>query len=71
MRNISRILLMLTLLALSAACQTTQTTATMPGREVCRIWGSVTYSGKGDTKLTIDQIRALNAKRSAYCEGKP
>lgn len=69
MKSISRISLMLTLLALLAACQTIPKTATT-GREICRIWGSVTYSGKGDTKLTVDQIRALNAKRDAYCGKK-
>jgi hypothetical protein len=60
---------MLPLLAL-AACQTTTPTIGT-GREVCLIWSGVTYSAKGDTARTVEEIRALNAKRDAYCGAKP
>jgi len=28
----------------------------------------VTYSAKGDTAQTVNEVRALNAKRDAYCK---
>ena len=58
---------MLPLLALLAACSTTRTTAT---DDACLIWVPVTYSANGDTPQTVQEIRALNAKRDAYCKGK-
>jgi hypothetical protein len=55
------------MLAPLAACQTTRTTAT--DKAVCSIWGNVTYSASSDSQQTVDEIRALNAKRDAYCRG--
>lgn len=52
-------------LGLLAACQTTPGTATTD--DVCLIWDDITYSGSGDTSLTIEQVRELNARRDAYC----
>ena len=44
---------------LLANCQTTGTTVTTrEGR--CAAWRAITYSAKGDTKLTVDQIRTHN-----------
>lgn len=55
------------MLAPLAACQTTRGTAT-PDKAVCALWGEVTYSGSQDTQQTVAEIRALNAKRDAYCK---
>lgn len=55
----------LPMLGLLAACQTTPTTATMD--DVCLIWQPITYSASGDTPRTVDEIRAQNARRDAYC----
>lgn len=55
-------------LSLLAACSQTLTTATIS--DVCLIWTPVTYSAKGDTPETVEGIRALNARRDAYCTGK-
>lgn len=52
-----------------AACQTTTPTTGTAGREVCLIWAPVTYSAKGDTEQTVTEVRALNAKRDAFCKG--
>lgn len=42
-----------------SGCQTTSTTVTTrEGR--CAAWRAITYSAKGDTKLTVDQIRTHN-----------
>lgn len=57
------------MLALLAGCSQTIATATTP--DACLIWAPVTYSAKGDTKQTVDEVRALNAKRDAYCGKKP
>lgn len=47
------------LMTLLANCQTTGTTVTTrEGR--CAAWRAITYSAKGDTKLTVDQIRTHN-----------
>jgi len=47
------------LMTLLANCQTTSTTVTTrEGR--CAAWRAITYSAKGDTKLTVDQIRTHN-----------
>lgn len=43
-----------------AGCQTTGTTATTI-KSQCAAWRAITYSAKGDTKLTVDQIRVHNA----------
>ena len=51
-------------LGLLAACKTTPTTGT---DDICLIWTPITYSGSGDTPRTVDEIRAQNAKRDAYC----
>lgn len=66
MNSTSRTLLTLAMLVPLAACQTTRTTAT--GKAVCAIWQPVTYSASGDTGQTVDEIRAANAKRDAYCK---
>jgi hypothetical protein len=59
-----------TLIALAlAGCQTTRGTVTTGKRvspEVerqarCAGWKDITYSGKSDTKLTVDQIRRHNS----------
>lgn len=54
------------MLAPLAACQTTRTTEI--GKAVCAIWQPVTYSASGDTQQTIDEARANNARRDAYCK---
>lgn len=54
-------------LGLLAACQTTPTTGTA-SKAVCAIWTPVTYSASQDSQATIDGIRALNARRDAYCK---
>lgn len=69
MKSTSRTLLTLPMLVLLAACQTTRTTATTD-KAACSIWSNVTYSGSQDSSQTVAEIRALNAKRDAYC-GKP
>lgn len=53
-----------------AACQTTTPTIGTD-REVCLIWTPATYSASKDSAETIAGNRALNAKRDAYCRGKP
>lgn len=58
------------MLALLAACQTTQGTATTGNKAACALWGDVTYSGSQDSEQTVAEIRALNAKRDAYCGSK-
>lgn len=68
MNRASKSLLMLLMLALLAACQTTRTTATTGNKAVCALWGDVTYSGSQDSEQTIAEVRALNAKRDAYCK---
>ncbi len=55
------------MLALLAACKTTSGTATTD-RAICALWGEVTYSGSEDSQQTVAEIRALNAKRDAYCK---
>lgn len=55
------------MLALLAGCSTTSAIGTT-GREVCLIWSDVTYSAKSDTAQTVEEIRALNAKRDAFCK---
>ena len=66
MSGISRTLPMLLLLALGTGCQTTHTTATTD-KAICSIWGNVTYSASQDSGQTVEEVRALNAKRDAYC----
>ena len=56
------------MLALLAACQTTQTTATSD--DVCLIWRAQSFSATGDTPETIAEVRERNAKRDAYCNAK-
>ena len=42
-------------------CVTTGTTGTVTDRASrCAAWRAITYSAKGDTKLTVDQIRTHN-----------
>ena len=55
------------MLALAAACTTTRTTET--GKEVCLIWQDQSYSASKDSQQTVEEIRAKNAKRAAYCKG--
>lgn len=42
------------------SCNTTGTTATTT-KSQCDAWRAITYSAKGDTKLTVDQVRVHNA----------
>ena len=54
-----------TLIALSAMllltnCVTTQTTVTTTEAQ-CVAWRKIRYSGKGDTKMTVTQVRKHNA----------
>lgn len=58
---------MLPMLVLLAACTTTRATET---KAVCAIWSGVTFSQVQDSGQTVDEIRALNAKRDAYCGAK-
>lgn len=69
MNGISKRLLMLLMLVPLAACQTTRGTAT-DAKAVCALWSGVTFSQAQDSGQTVDEIRALNAKRDAYCGGK-
>ena len=69
MNSISKSWLMLPMLALLAACQTTRGTAT-DTKAVCALWSGVTFSQAQDSGQTVDEIRALNAKRDAYCGSK-
>jgi len=55
----------LLLLALLAGCQTTPTTGT---DSACLIWQAQSYSAVKDSKQTVDEIRAKNAVRAAYCK---
>jgi len=55
----------LLMLALTAGCKTTPTTAT--GSDVCLIWRPVTYSASQDSEQTIEEARENNARRAAYC----
>ena len=58
-RRPAKMLTEMFLLALLPACQTTSTTVTTrEGR--CAAWRAITYSAKGDTKLTVQQIRTHN-----------
>src|SRR5690606_17876357 len=52
-------------LSLLAACKTIPTTGTMD--DVCLIWRPITYSASGETPRTVNEIRAQNARRDAYC----
>lgn len=58
---------MLMLLVLLAGCTTTPSTGTTG--DVCLIWKPLTYSAKGDSAETVDDIRNQNARRNAYCAG--
>lgn len=54
-----------TLMALSAMllltnCVTTQTTVTTTEAQ-CAAWRKIRYSAKGDTKMTVTQVRKHNA----------
>lgn len=43
-------------------CVSTGTTGTVTDKASrCAAWRAITYSAKGDTKLTVDQIRIHNA----------
>jgi hypothetical protein len=55
------------MLVLLAACQTTQTTATVD-KAVCTIWRPVTYSAANDSEQTIAEVRQQNARRDTYCK---
>lgn len=58
-RRLAVTLSVMCLATLLASCQTTGTTVTTrEGR--CAAWRAITYSAKGDTKLTVDQIRTHN-----------
>lgn len=70
MSGISKTLPMLLLLALATGCRTTPTIATTD-KAICSIWGNVTYSASQDSGQTVDEVRALNARRDAYCGVKP
>jgi len=64
-KRTSIVLSVLPMLGLLGACKTTPTTGT---DDVCLIWQPITYSASGDTPRTVDEIRALNARRDAYCK---
>lgn len=50
------------LMTLLANCATTGTTGTATDKASrCAAWRAITYSAKGDTNLTVDQIRIHNA----------
>jgi len=58
--RLKRLVLTLSLLStasLLAACATTSTTET---RAQCAAWRAITYSSKGDTALTVKQVRVHN-----------
>lgn len=58
-RTLAPMLSVIFLATFLAGCQTTSTTVTTrEGR--CAAWRAITYSAKGDTKLTVDQIRTHN-----------
>lgn len=67
MNSISKTLPLLLMLALLTACKTTSGTATT-GKAICALWGELTYSGSEDSQQTVAEVRALNAKRDAYCK---
>ena len=48
---------------LLAGCQQTATGVT----EVCAVWRPVSWSQK-DTPLTIDEVKANNHRRKAWCQ---
>ena len=50
------------------SCQTPGTATDT--KAVCAIWSGVTFSQAQDSGQTVDEIRALNAKRDAYCGAK-
>lgn len=67
MRRTLIVSVMLPLLALAmTSCQTRETATT--GNEVCLIWRGVDYSATDDSAETVAAIRALNARRDAYCK---
>ena len=69
MNSISKRLLMLLMLApLAVSCQTRGIATT--DKAVCALWSGVTFSAAQDSGQTVDEIRALNAKRDAYCGGR-
>lgn len=70
MNNISKRLLMLPMLGLVVTSCQTPGTAIKDTKAVCAIWSGVTFSQAQDSGQTVDEIRALNAKRDAYCGGK-
>ena len=65
---LKRLKLLLTLCAVVplVACQTTPTTAT--GNDlVCLAFHQMSYSGKGDTAATVEEVKEYNAKIKALC----
>lgn len=54
-------------LALLSGCATIRTTGTGQP-DACLVWGIITYASEHDSRQTVDEIRALNAKRDAYCK---
>lgn len=59
-KRLAQMLSALCLLSLMTGCVTTRTTAT-DRKSVCAAWRAITYSAKGDTRMTIDQVRVHNA----------
>jgi len=64
-----KLILALTGCLAMVGCQTATAITSSP--DACLIWSPVTYSAKGDTAQTVNEVRALNAKRDAYCSRKP
>lgn len=60
-RSPGLIIMALSLPLVLGGCQTTGTTGTVTDKASrCAAWRAITYSAKGDTKLTIQQIRTHN-----------
>lgn len=57
--------MMLAIVSMLAACQTTNTGATRTA--VCSIFPNITWSSR-DTAETVEQIRRHNAGRDEYCK---
>lgn len=58
------LMLSLVLSPLMAGCSTTMATA----ETSCLVWRPISWSKK-DTVQTIEEVKAHNARRKAYCEG--
>lgn len=59
LKKASRLLPLLLVATLISGCVTTRTTAT-DRKSQCAAWRAISYSAKGDTPLTVNQIRVHN-----------